>query len=193
VTLLLDPMDDLLDSISRIEDWLRWADPDDDITGVVDTGITTAGDLRMALRAAKADTPRLQSPTGGQLALLIPLPSEPVAEAHEAIAAAATVLTRQRPAPDELSATLALIRNCLYQDGSSAALQLAAVMNGKGSGSRWLALEGEDDRAGTRPEEIGTGTRRWAAKLTGDEFGAYQRYCSAVIDDPLLRFAATGQ
>jgi len=70
------------------------------------------------------------------------------------------------------------------------ALALATVLNVGGAGGRWLALIGEDSSG--QDEAIGTGQRRWATRLSEDEFAAYRRFVSAAVGDPLARFAAFG-
>jgi hypothetical protein len=66
-------MGGLLDTLSHIEDLLLCADPGDDVTDVIGAAVTAASDLWATLLAARGDTPRLSSPGGLRLALLIPL------------------------------------------------------------------------------------------------------------------------
>ena len=191
MTLIVDAMHELVDDLARVEDWLRWADCDsEEAAQLLGTAAEQAGSLGMALRASLAATPVLYSPSDLELADVAPLPSEAVLAAHSAIAAAVQAASPSSPEPPSF-AVVALLGICLAQDGTADALALATVLNGGGGGGRWLALIGEDS-SGDRDEAIGTGERRWATRLTEDEFAAYRRFVSAVVGDPLARFAAFG-
>ena len=191
MTLIVDPMHEAVDDLAHIEEWLRWADCDnDELAQLFDRAAERAGALAMALRVSLAATPALYSPAHVELAEIASLPSEAVAEAHTAIVAAVRAVSGERPEPPGYPA-VALLGSCLAQDGTPDALALARVLNDGGAGGRWVALVGEDSSGGN-DDAIGTGERRWATRLNEEEFAAYRRFVSAVVGDPLARFAALG-
>ncbi len=174
VTVIVDPMDDLADNLAQIEDWLRWADPDTDTAAdTIGQAADLVGDLTVALRHALAASPSLRAPGGVELGPLAALPSDAVKAAHAALVAAVAELPHDKNTPAELPATMALVANCLAQAGSTDALRLAAILG----------------RAG---DQADVGPQRPAVQLSDDDYAAYRRYVTAVLTDPLLRYAATG-
>jgi len=177
VTVIVDPMDDLADHLAQIEDWLRWADPDTDTAAdILGQAADLLGDLTVALRHALAASPRLRAPSGVELGPLAALPSEAVKAAHTTLVVAIAELHHDKNTPAALPATMALVANCLAQDGSTDAMQLATVLGRASDGT---------DQAEVEPA-------RPAIQLSDDDYAAYRRYVAAVLADPLLRFAATG-
>ena len=174
MTVIVDPMDDLADHLAQIEDWLRWADPDTDTAAdTIGQAADLVGDLTVALRHALAASPILRAPGGVELGPLAALPSEAVTAARTTLAAAVAELLYDKNTPAEMPATMALVANCRAQAGSPHALRLAAILRRGG-------------------DQIDTEPQRPAVQLSDDDYAAYRRYVTAVLTDPLHRYAATG-
>ena len=92
----------------------------------------------------------------------------------------------------QLEPAVTVIIDPMAELGDDLAQTQDRLFSAGGAGERWLAVEGEDDQRGTALEEIGTGNRRWATRLTLGEYAAYRGFVASVLDDPMARFAATG-
>jgi hypothetical protein len=139
--------------------------------------------LSGALRAALDATPLLLSPGDVELADLVPLPSEAVAGAHNAVLAGVETVEYYDPTNRPPRGGLTIIGACLRQDGTEDACTLGEVLNTGGTGGRWLELRGH-------PNDASKENRRWVTRLGASECAAYRRYVAAVLDGPLDQFAA---
>lgn len=174
VTVIVDPMGDLADHLGRIEDWLRWADPDTDTAAdTIQRAADLVGDMTVAVRHALNGSPCLLGPSGVELGPMASISSEAATAAHAALVAAVAELPHDQDAPAGLLATLALVADCLAQDGSPDARRLAAILG----------------RPGHRPH---VESSRPVIQLGADDNAAYRRYVTAVLADPLARYAAAG-
>jgi hypothetical protein len=159
---VLDPSDELADTLGRIEDWLLFVDPDnpEDATTVAHAG-HLAGLLGSLLREATETTTDLHSPDGRvQLAPLFVLHADlqaAVAAVHRAMLA----LPHEQPPPGTFRA-LDLLHRCGLCSRSEDGAVLAATAP---SGSGTLSLDGR-------------------------QYRAYQRFARLVLVDPLDRFIA---
>ena len=174
MTVIVDPMGDLADHLARIEDWLRWADPDTDTAAdTIRRAADLVGDLIVAVRHALDGSPCLLGPTGVELGPLATISSQAATAAHSALVAAVAELPHDNDAPVGLPATVALVAACLAQDGSTDARRLADILG----------------RPGHPPH---VESQRPAVQLGDDDNAAYRRYVTAVLADPLARYAAAG-
>lgn len=174
VTVIVDPMGDLADHLAQIEDWLRWADPDTDTAAnTIGQAADLVGHLCVAVRHALTGSPSLRSPGGVELGPLATISSQAATAAHAALVAAVAELPHDEDTPAELPATVALVADCLSQDGSTDARRLAAILG----------------RPGHQPQ---VESRRPVIQLGDDDNAAYRRYITAVLADPLARYAAAG-
>jgi hypothetical protein len=159
---VLDPSNELVDTLSRIEEWLAYADPDDpeDATTVAHAA-ELLGVLGSSLRNAGGTVTDLHSPDGRvQLAPLVVLHADlplVVAAVHRALLA----LAHELPPPGTLRA-LDLLRRC----GLCSRSQDGAVLAGAA--------------------RSGPGTLHLDAR----QYRAYQRFARLVLVDPLDRFIA---
>jgi len=161
---VLDPMGDLAGSVSRVEDWLLFAEPDSseaDIT--VGAGARAAGAISLALAAATASAPCLYAPDGrselAPLAIIAGDLGADVASLHRALLA-----LPDTPPPPGMLQTLELLNRCALRSRSDDGAVLAAAAR-PGAGS---------------------------VRLGVDAYRAYERFARAVLVDPLDRFAALG-
>jgi len=160
----LDPMSELAGDVSRVEDWLCFAEPDApeaEITVVA--GATAAGAISLALDHAAGMAPHLYAPDGQvELAPLAIIPGDlraGVAAVHRALLA----LPDARPPAGTLSALEALNR-CAVRSRSD---------------------DGEILVAAARPGPV-------SVRLHVPAYRAYGRFARAVLADPFDRFAALG-
>jgi hypothetical protein len=159
---VLDPSEELADTLCRIEDWLLLAEPDDpaDATTVAHAA-QLAGVLGSLLRDATETATDLHSPDGRvQLAPLVVLHADlpgAVAAVHRALLA----LSHGQPPPSTFRA-LDLLHRCGLCSRSEDGAVLAAAT---GSGPGTLSLDAR-------------------------QYRAYQRFARLVLLDPLDRFIA---
>jgi len=159
---VLDPTGDLPGSVSRIEDWLLFAEPDSSAADItVRAGARAAGAIGLALREAAEATPSLYAPSGhpelAPLAVVAGDLGAGVATLHRALLA----LPDTQP-PSGTFRTLDLLCRCAVRSRGEDGAVLAAAAK-PGAGSVRLSVEG---------------------------YRAYERFARAVLVDPLDRFAA---
>jgi hypothetical protein len=155
-------MGDVADTMTRIEDWLLFAEPDSaeaDVT--VSTGAEAAGAIAVALADASEAAPSLYAPDGhAELAPLSVIPGDlgaDLAAVHRALLA----LADTQP-PSGTFRALDLLSRCAVRSRSEDGAVLAAAAR-PGPGSVRLGFEA---------------------------YRAYERFARAVLVDPLDRFAA---
>jgi hypothetical protein len=163
--LLIDPMSDVAAQLEQIEDWLAFADTDDeDLAETVRAGAAAAGDLTVAVRQASQDRVVLWSPQRTELAPALLIDAHPL----PALRTAADVLVhrtaRSRHVQVHLDA-LYLLGRCAEQYGTPDHDTLAAVL-------------------------VPAAPARTGVWLAAAQFAAYQRYCQTVLKDPLDQLAA---
>jgi hypothetical protein len=159
---VLDPSDELADTLSRIDDWLLFAEPDDPKdTRTVAHAAHLAGVLGSLLRQATVTATELHSPDGRvQLAPLVVLHADlqgAVAAVHRAMLA----LPHEQPPPGTFRALDLLHRCGLCSRSEDGAVLAAAARSGPGT----LCLDAR-------------------------QYRAYQRFARLVLVDPLDRFIA---
>ncbi len=159
---VLDPMGDVADAMTRIEDWLLFAEPDSaeaDVT--VRAGTRAAGAIAVALAEAAEAAPSLYAPDGhAELAPLALLPGDlgaDLAAVHRALLA----LADTQPPSGTFRALDLLCRCAVRSDSEDGAVLGAAARPGAGS-----------------------------IRLGVEAYRAYERFARAVLVDPLDRFAA---
>lgn len=162
LAVVLDPSDDVADTLGRIEDWLLYTgadDPADD--AIVVRGAHLAGILGSLLRHSSRTAPDLHTPDGRvQLAPLIAVQADlrvVVTAVHQAMLA----LAHQQPPPGTFRA-LDLLDRCGCCSRSDDVTVLAAAAR---SGPGTLCLDAR-------------------------QYRAYQRFARLVLVDPLDRFIA---
>ena len=159
---VLDPSNDLADTLSRIEDWLLFADLDDleDVTPVAHAA-QLAGVLGSLLRKAAGTVTDLHSPDGRiQLAPVVALHADllgAVAAVHRALLA----LPHEQPPPGTFQALDLLHRCGLCSRSEDGSVLVAAARSGPGT-----------------------------LYLDARQYRAYQRFARLVLVDPLDRFIA---
>jgi hypothetical protein len=160
--LVLDPSEEVADTLGRIEDWLLFAEPDDpsDATTVA-CAAQLAGVLGSSLREAAGTVTDLHSPDGRvQLSPLFALHAD-VSGAVAAVHRALLALPHEQPPPGTFPA-LDLLRRCgLCSRSDDGAVLAAAARSGPGT----LCLD-------------------------AGQYRAYQRFAGLVLVDPLDRFIA---
>lgn len=164
VTVVVDPMDDMAETLGRIEDYLRFADPgSDEAETTLTVGARAAAVLASALRRAGESSPTLRTPDGRvELAPLLVVPGHlraPLATLRRALDEAGDP---GRPAAAE--SVIDLLERCAAPARRRDAAVLAA--------------------------EAGPG--RGPVRLSITAYRCYRRHVEAVILDPLERFAAVG-
>ena len=159
---VLDPMGDVADTMTRIEDWLLFAEPDSteaDVT--VRAGAEAAGAIAVALADASEAAPSLYAPDGhAELAPLAVVAGDlgaDLAAVHRALLA----LADTQP-PSGTFRALDLLCRCAVRSRSEDGAVLGAAAR-PGPGSVRLGVEAHR---------------------------AYERFARAVLVDPLDRFAA---
>jgi hypothetical protein len=162
VAVVLDPSDEVADTLGRIEDWLIFAEPDSaDDAATVDDAAHLAGFLRGLLRDLTGTAPDLYSPDGRvQLAPLIAVQAD-VRVVVGAVHRAMLALRHEQPPPGAFRA-LDLLHRCGLCSRSEDAAVLAAA-----------------DRSGPA-----------VLRLEDRQYRAYQRFARLVLVDPLERFIA---
>ena len=159
---VLDPSEELADTLGRIEDWLLFAEPDDpaDATTLAHAA-RLAGVLGTSLRDATVTATDLHSPEGRvQLAPLVVLRADlpgTVAAVHRAMLA----LPHEQPPPGMFRALDLLHRCGLCSRSEDGAVLAATARSGPGT----LSLDAR-------------------------QYRAYQRFARLVLVDPLDRFIA---
>lgn len=158
----LDPMGDVAGTMTRIEDWLLFAEPDSAAADVtVRAGARAAGAISLALAEAAEAAPSLHAPDGhAELAPLAVIPGDlgaGVAALHRALLA----LPDTQPRSGTFR-TLDLLCRCAVRSHSEDGAVLGAAAR-PGAGSVRLSVEA---------------------------YRAYERFARGVLVDPLDRFAA---
>lgn len=157
---VLDPMGDVADTTTRIEDWLLFAEAAEaDVT--VRVGARAAGAIAVALTHAAEAAPCLYAPDGhSELAPLAVVAGDlgaDLAAVHRALLA----LADTQPPPGTFRA-LDLLNRCVVRSRSEDGAVLVAAA-----------------RPGPGPIRLGV-----------EAYRAYERFARAVLVDPLDRFAA---
>ena len=161
-TVVLDPMGDVADTMTTIEDWLLFAEPDSaeaDVT--LRAGAQAAGAIGLALADAFEAAPSLYVPAGhAELAPLAVISGDlgvDLAAVHRAL----LVLPETQP-PSGAFRALDLLCRCAVRSQSETGPVLSAAAR-PGAGSVRLGFE---------------------------PYRAYERFARAVLVDPLDRFVA---
>jgi hypothetical protein len=162
LAVVLDPSEELVPTLGRIEDWLLFADADDPSDdAIVVQGAHLAGILGSLLRHSTRTAPDFYTPDGRvQLAPLVAVPADlrvVVAAVHRAVLAA----PHEQPPPGTFR-TLDLLHRCGCCSRSDDGTVLAAAARS------------------------GPGTLR----LDSRQYRAYQRFARLVLVDPFDRFIA---
>ncbi|MGH9063104.1 MAG: hypothetical protein ACRD0L_03870 [Acidimicrobiales bacterium] len=162
VVVVIDPSEELVEGLGRIEDWLLYADPDDlEDEDALLAGARTAGALGKAVAEAAKASPELYTPDGR------------------------AELTAVMVVPGDLAAMMACLRRALGAtspseppSGTSRVLDLLdrAAMCSSTEDARTLAGV--------------AGPGRTRVRLSGAEYQAYVRLVRVVLVDPLDRFIA---
>ncbi len=201
MSLILDPMGDLAETMSQVENLLLFCDADsDEEVALLDYGAYAAGSLAAALRASATDGPTLIAPDGRtSLGPILRCPS--TSRYLSAVLQAIKVIPAgelRRQIPNALPA-LEMVGRCLPQDpgppgtGPDQRLHEQAQQR-PGDSLMILPTPWEDAVTADQvallaawPEQPRT---RWV--LTTAQLTAYKRLCHTILLDPLERFAAMG-
>lgn len=174
--LILDPAEELADSMNRVEDGLLWSDPDPDPDReqevvTLRAGAHAAAAMSRVVTEATARAPELYAPGGRrELAPLLAVPGDlttVLAAVRRAVRLAAApgpdLPNEWRPRSQALR-SLDLLRACVVTSRSACA------------------------------EPIGDAVRRAASRtvLTVEQYRSYRWFATAVLTDPLDRFVALG-
>ncbi|MDA8045090.1 MAG: hypothetical protein M0Z30_07625 [Actinomycetota bacterium] len=162
VTVVVDPMDDLAETLVRIQDYLHFADPgSDEAETTLMLGARAAAVLAGALRRSGERSPTLRTPDGlVELAPLLVVPGHlPLAALRRALDEA-----DDPGRPGAAESVIDLLERCAAPARRRDAAVLAA--------------------------EAGLG--RGSVRLSITAYRCYRRHVEAVILDPLERFAAVG-
>jgi hypothetical protein len=164
VALVLDPSGELEATVTRMEDWLLFSEPDSaEQERAVALGAEAAGTLNVALRHGFENAADLLTPDGSvELARLAVLKVD-LRACVTAVRRAVGALPCERP-PDSTLSALELLDRFAWLSRSDDARLLAAA-------------------GGARGERL---------KLSGPQYRAYRRFVRAALVDPLDRFVALG-
>lgn len=159
---VLDPTGDVADTMTRIEDWLLFTEPDSaDADATVSAGADAAGVFALALREAAEAAPSLYTPDShAQLAPLAVVAGD-LGAVVAAVQRALLALPDTQPPPGTFRA-LDLLWRCAVRSRSEDGTVLGAVAK-PGAGS---------------------------VRLDVDGYRSYERFARSVLVDPLDRFAA---
>lgn len=171
-TLILDPAEELADSMSRVEDRLLWSDPDRGQEAViVRVGARAAAAIIQAVTQATAQAPDLYAPGGRrELAPLLAAPGD-LATVLTAVQRAVRLAAAQGPdLPNEWRhqaqalRSLDLLRCCVVTSRSACAEPIRDALRSAVS----------------------------RAVLSVEQYRSYRWFTTAVLTDPLDRFVALG-
>jgi hypothetical protein len=160
---LLDPMGEMAGTLSRLDDWFCFAEPDSlEAEIAVVAGAKAAGAIGVALDRGAGAAPRLYTPDGrSELAPLLLVPCDP-RPAVAAVRRALLALGDGRP-PGTQRALETLDRCATYSLSNDVSSLAAAARPGPAS-----------------------------VRLDAGAYRSYQRFARAVLVDALDRFAALG-
>jgi len=161
-SVVLDATDDLPGSVSQIEDWLLFTEPDSSTAdATVRAGARAAGAIGLALREAAEAAPSLDAPNGHSELAPHAVGSGDLGAGVAALHRSLLALPDTRPPCGTFRALDLLCRYAVLFPGEDGAVLAAAAKPGAGS-----------------------------VRLSVVSYRAYERFARAALVDPLDRFAA---
>jgi len=162
--LILDPLEELADTLGRVEDWLLFSDPEPGQAAVtVRAGAHATAAISRSITESVAQAPTLYAPDNRiELASLVVVRGD-LATALATVHRAVQALPRERSLAQTLS-RLDLFHRCAVSSRSAQADRLT--------------------------EAVQSGPTR--VVLTDEQYRSYRWFTHSVLTDPLDRFAAFG-